>query len=120
MGNLGTYQLMTTIAKKVGGPVNLMLLTGTVGAALYKGGEVVVKKCVKTIKTPKLTIEKGKNLYEVTTDGRSNDGLVFVSGDKFRVLENDGDSVLIEKIGDTNSPYFVSSELLRKISEYSE
>ena len=39
-------------------------------------------------------------------------------GDKFKVLESDGDAVLIEKIGDLTNPYFVSAELLKDISDY--
>ena len=122
MSNLGAYQWMTTAAKRVGGPVNLLILAGTTGAAIYKGSEIVVKQCLKTIKTRKTTklAEAKKVLYEVTLDSRSNEGLEFVVGDKFRVLEADGDSVLIEKIGDTNNPYFVSAEILRRISDYKE
>lgn len=122
MSNLGAYQWMTTAAKRVGGPVNLLILAGTTGAAIYKGSEIVVKQCLKTIKTRKATklAEAKKVLYEVTLDSRSNEGLEFVVGDKFRVLEADGDSVLIEKIGDTNNPYFVSAEILRRISDYKE
>ena len=122
MSNLGTYQWMTIVTKKVGGSVNLLLLTGTAGAALYKSGEVVVKRCVRTIKARKATtlaIEEEK-LYEVAMDGRSNKGLEFVVGDTFRVLEANGNSVLIEKIGDTNNPYFVSAEILSKISDCKE
>lgn len=122
MSNLGAYQWMTTAAKRVGGPVNLLILAGTTGAAIYKGSEIVVKQCLKTIKTRKTTklAEAKKVLYEVALDSRSNEGLEFVVGDKFRVLEADGDSVLIEKIGDTNNPYFVSAEILRRISDYKE
>lgn len=123
MSNLGAYQWMTTVAKKVGGPINLLLLAGTTGAVVYKGGEIVVKQCVKTIKarkTTKLTIEAEENLYDVTSVGRSNEGLEFVVGDQFRVLESDGASVLVEKIGDTNNPYFVSSDVLCNISNYNE
>ena len=48
----------------------------------------------------------------------SNENLVFKLGDKFKVLEFDGDAVLIEKIGDSNNPYVASSEFLGKISNY--
>lgn len=123
MSNLGAYQWMTTTAKKVGGPVNLLLLAGTAGAVLYKGGEIVVRQCVKTIKANKTTkpaIAAEEKLHNVTSVGRSNEGLGFVVGDQFRVLESDGDSVLIEKIGDTNNPYFVSADVLRNISDYNE
>ena len=121
MSNLGVYQWMTTTAKKVGGPVRFLLLVGTAGAALYKGGEVVVKQCVKTIKVHKKTnsqIEDEVKLHSVTLNRKSSEGLEFVAGDRFRVLESDGDSVLIEKIGDANNPYFVSADVLRDISDY--
>jgi hypothetical protein len=47
-----------------------------------------------------------------------SDGLVFKVGDKYRILDRDGDSILIEKFGDDNNPYFVSAEFLKKISEF--
>ena len=123
MSNLGAYQWMTTAAKKVGGPVNLLLLAGTAGAAIYKGGETVVKQCAKAIrahKSDKPVVEAKSRLYKVTATGKSNEGLAFAIGDQFRVLETDGDAVLIEKIGDKNNPYFVSAELLHRISDYKE
>lgn len=123
MSNLGPYQWMTTVAKKVHGPVNLLLLAGATGAVLYKGGEMVVKQCIKTIKERKATkpaIEANEKLFNVTLAGRSNEEIEFVVGDQFRVLESDGDSVLIEKIGDSNNPYFVSAEVLHNISDYNE
>ena len=39
-------------------------------------------------------------------------------GDAYRILESDGESVLIEKIGDTNNPYFVSADFLRSVSDF--
>ena len=50
--------------------------------------------------------------------GKSNEGLQFAVGDTFRVLEIAADAVLIEKIGDPNNPYFVSSDLLHSISDF--
>ena len=123
MSNLGKYQWMTTVAKKVGGPINLLLLAGTTGAVVYKGGEIAVKQCVRKIKahnTVNPTMETNARLYNVTSAGRSNEGLEFIKGDQFRVLESDGASVLVEKIGDTNNPYFVSADVLRNISNYNE
>jgi hypothetical protein len=117
MSNLGAYQWMTKTAKKVGGPANLLLLAGVAGAGIYKVGEVTVKKVVKRKRT-----NKRENLrtgvYIVSTPGRSNDGVEFIKGEQFRVLERDGDAILIEKLHDKNNPYFVSAELLRSISDY--
>ena len=122
MSNLGGYQWLTTSAKKVGGPVNLVLLIAGSGAAIYKGGEVLVKNSVKAIKKirveKKVIAESSAKIYCVSAQGVSNEGLAFAVGDKFKVLESDGDAVLIEKIGDLTNPYFVSAELLKDISDY--
>ena len=45
-------------------------------------------------------------------------GLVFKVGDNYKILNRDADSILIEKFGDDNNPYFVSAEFLKKISEF--
>ena len=122
MSNLGGYQWLTTSAKKVGGPVNLVLLIAGSGAIIYKGGEVLVKNGVKAIKKiraeKKVIAESSAQIYCVNVQGVSNEGLEFKIGDQFRVLETDKDAVLIEKIGDDNNPYFVSEELLKDISNY--
>ena len=99
------------------------MLAGTTGAAIYKGGEIALKQCLKAIKAhkaKKLATETNEKLHEVISPDKSNEGLEFAIGDQFRVLDMDGNSVLIEKIGDRNNPYFVSAELLHKISDYKE
>ena len=122
MSNLGAYQWLTTTAKKVGGPKNLILIIAGTGAVVYKGSEVAVKKAVKEIKkrTSKHTSPEmaDTTIYTVSADGVSNEGLELKVGDLFRVLETDKDAVLIELIGNGNNPYFVSAELLRSISNY--
>lgn len=122
MSNLGGYQWLTTVAKKVGGPKNLVLVIAGAGAVIYKSGEVAVKQTVKTIKRIKnkeqLSETANTEIYTVTAEGVSNEGLEFKIGDQFRVLESDKDAVLIEKSGDNNNPYFVSAELLKNISDY--
>lgn len=126
MSNLGAYQWITSASKKVGGPINLLLLTGAAGAtagiAIYKVCEAGMKKCVKTIQSHQSTADKDwksrHNLHSVIKPGISNEGIEFFVGSQYRVLETDGDSVLIEKIGDDNNPYFVSAEFLQTISNY--
>lgn len=122
MSNLGAYQWLTTTAKTVGGPKNLVLIIAGTGALIYKGSEIVVKKTVKEIKkrTSKEQLAKiaDTRTYTATAEGRSNEGLEIKIGDRFKVLEIDKDAVLIEKIGDSNNPYFVSAELLKNISNY--
>lgn len=122
MSNLGAYQWLTSAAKKVGGPKNLVgIIAGTgavAGVAVYKGGEIVVKKIKKKMNKEELQETSDTIIYSVTAEGVSNEGLEFKIGDQFRVLETDKDAVLIEKIGDDNNPYFVSEELLKNISNY--
>lgn len=71
ISNLGGYQWLTTSAKKVGGPVNLVLLIAGSGAAIYKGGEVLVKNSVKAIKK----IRAEKNLADQMISIDLDDGV---------------------------------------------
>lgn len=122
MSNLGGYQRLTTIAKKVGGPKNFVgIIAGLgifAGAAIYKVSEIGVNKIKKKMNKKKLQETSNTIIYSVTAEGVSNEGVEFIIGDQFRVLETDKDAVLIEKIGDDNNPYFVSAGLLKNISNY--
>ena len=119
MSNLGAYQQITCISKKLGGPINLLLITGLAGAIIYKGGELFVKHSAKAIKSSfKVKGTAKRRICSAHVSCESDDGLLFGKGDQFRILEIDGDSVLIEKIGDKNNPYFVSGKLLHNISDY--
>ena len=123
MSNLGMYQTITTLAKKVGGPKNLVILTMGTGYVVIRSGEAVIKKCIK--EATKIVKNKSENtgqnaqrIFEVISNGKSDGGLELNVGDKYRVLETDGESILIEKIGDSNNPYFVSADFLRSISNF--
>lgn len=121
MSNLGGYQKITTWAKRVGGPRNLVIIFMAGGAIVGKVSEVGVKAGIGYIrgKTSKLKGNANNSkVYDVLSYGKSNEGLEFKIGDKFAVLEIDADAVLIEKIGDHNNPYFVSAQFLRTISNF--
>ena len=126
MSNLGGYQILTTLAKKVGGPGKLITLIAgggmVVGGIAVKGGEFAIKKGKKVIakhrEKNKKSQESAQIVYTVKQDGESNDGLKLKVGDTFRVLESDGDAILIELIGNENNPYFVSKDLLGQISGF--
>ena len=117
MSNLGWYQVMTTAAKKVGGPKNLFLLTLSAGGVLYKGSEVAIKQVVKKVKNLNKKPEAIKT-YTATANGKGSKDLILNIGDTYRILETDGESVLMEKIGDSNNPYFVSADFLRSVSDF--
>ena len=121
MSNLGWYQIMTTMAKKVGGPLKLFgLVAGggaIIGGGAVAGGSAIKKKVQKELDYKKKA-EAAAMIHTVQKEGSSNEGLTFNVGDKFKVLEVDGDAALIEKLEDENNPYFVSAKFLSSISDY--
>ena len=124
MSNLGGCQVFTTLAKKVGGPGNLIALIAgggaIVGGIAVKCGEFAVKKGKQAIANRKKNDSSinSDTIYTVEREAESNEGLRFKVGDSFRVLECDGDAILIELIENKNNPYFVSEKLLKEISNY--
>lgn len=119
MSNLGMYQSITTWAKKLGGPKQLLITVAIGGYIVIRFGEAGVKKIIKIVESnPVRKVKKQSKIFEVHTESKSNEGLVFKVGDKINVLEIDKDSVLIEKIGDSNNPYFVSADFLKSISDF--
>ena len=124
MSHLGGYQVFTTLAKKVGGPGNLIALIAgggaIVGGIAVKCGEFAVKKGKQAIANRKKNDSSinSDTIYTVEREAESNEGLRFKVGDSFRVLECDGDAILIELIENKNNPYFVSEKLLKEISNY--
>ena len=72
MGNLGNYQLMTTIAKKVGGPVGLLIVTlGSgyiVGRTTEAGGKKAFKVWVAALKKRNTPCATRGQLFRVVTD----------------------------------------------------
>ena len=121
MSNLGWYQVITTWSKKVGGPLNLLGIVAGVGAIGRVAGTKGVEALVGSQKKKAAEKEKAAELlktYTVSKEGVSNEGLQFHVGETFKVLERDGNAVLIEKLGDDNNPYFVAAELLNEISDY--
>lgn len=117
MGNLGTYQAMTTIAKKVGGPKVLMAATAVLGYTVLRPVEAGVKKGIRAIKDRSAPCATKGDVFRATSAGEAG-GLKIRSGDEYRVLECDGDAILVEVLGDPGSPYFVSSKFLRLISDF--
>lgn len=121
MGNLGWYQKLTSIAKKVGGPKRLVayiFLAGGGSAFVADEGIRWIRKRQISKRIKRESDEAAMIVYTVTEEGRSNEGLLFKEGEQFRVLEVDGDAALVDKIGDYNSPYFVSVQFLSQISDY--
>lgn len=122
MGNLGAYQTMTTLAKKVGGPAALGLVTAVAGWAIGRGAEAGGKGIFKLAKD---AIEKRNapcpakgQVIDVVSDGEDGKGLVLQAGDQYRVLEGDGDAILIEVLGGPDNPFFASAQFLATVSDF--
>lgn len=125
MGNLGWYQLMTTVAKKVGGPKQLLALVAAGGYVIIRGVEAGGKKVIKVIKLVKKdnkekSTSKVLPAYKFIIDGKDDKGLIFSSGDVFYVAARHDDVILIEKEKDDNNPYFVSVDWLMKVSSFKD
>ena len=122
MGNLGWYQLMTTVAKKVGGPKQLLALVAAGGYVIIRGVEAGGKKVIKLVKKDNKEKSTSKVLpaYKFIIDGKDDNGLIFSSGDVFYVAARHDDVILIEKEKDDNNPYFVSVDWLMKVSSFKD
>ena len=120
MSNLGTYQTITKISKAVGGPKVFIGMIFGAGAAIGSIATFIIKASSSNKKEAKKIasdIKKDKT-YETVLADKSNGNILFNVGDKFKVLEIDDDAVLIDKIGDKNSPYYVAKDFLKKISDF--
>ena len=120
MSNLGWYQKIVELSSKVGGPKNLLCITGLGGAVIGTGSYACVEAVVKKFKTARATNTKTNikkhNNFIVTTPMEINEGIAFEMGDQLRVLAVDGDVVLIEINGDENKLCFISEELFNTIT----
>lgn len=117
MSNLGWYQTDTTVMKSLGGPGRAIAIIGggllLTGAALQAG----TAKVVRTVRERAKVYPVKDQVFTLAEDGES-DGLRLSIGDRFRALEGDGDSILVEVIGRDDNPFFVSAKFLARVSDF--
>jgi len=133
MSNLGGYQVITTLIKRVGGPENAMKLAAAAGGLLLVAGGAAhagMQKATPALKKKaEQLFEKWRSragsvdrlagsVYTVTATAESDQGVSFAIGDTFRVLERDADAVLIELIGNDENPWVIFADLLAEISDF--
>ena len=122
MGNLGAYQTMTTLAKKVGGPAKLAAVVAVAGWAALRGveagGKVVAKFTKGVLEKRNAPCPAKGQVFDVRSEGADAQGLALHPGDQYRVLEGDGDAILIEVLGGSDNPYFVSAQFLTTVSDF--
>lgn len=118
-GNLGAYQVMTALSKKVGGPKVLAAVVAIGGYAVLRPVEAAVKKTIGSIRNGRgrPCAPVGLQL-EVVSSGEDVGGLRLTVGDQYRVLECDGDAILIEVLGAPDNPHFVSGRFLASVSSF--
>lgn len=118
VGNLGGYQTMTTLAKKVGGPVALAVVTAVSGWAIGRGAEAGGKAAKAAAKKRNAPCSTKGQVFDVVSDGEDGEGLALRAGDRYRVMECDGEAILIEVLGGTNNAYFMSAQFLTSVSGF--
>jgi len=105
---------MTTVVKALGGPKKAAMIVG--GGLLVTGGALYA--VISLINQRSEPLRSKGQVFTVLRDGETGKDLTFQSGDRYRVLERDGDAVLVEVIGRTDNPHFVSGEFLATISDF--
>lgn len=127
MSNLGFYKDITKLIKGVGGPAMFKGLAAAAGGALFIAGAAArpaVEKGLKAVgarfKNRAKPCEFEGRVFEVHSDGDDGTGVVLAAGTAFRVLECDGDSILIEVIDGEGNPHFASAAFLSSVSDFPE
>ncbi|WP_136709742.1 hypothetical protein [Agromyces sp. H66] len=125
MGNLGGYQWITTLIKSVGGPEKAARyvagaagLIFVAGGAAYAGGEKAIRLIKARFENRVAPCATQGQTFRVDVGADAGAGLILSAGDEVRVLECDGDAILVEVLGDPDNPYVVSCELMRSISDF--
>lgn len=120
VSNLGNYQRMVTLAKKVGGPLTLATIVFSSGVATTKIAEQGYKSVKKYMNTRTNSKVKAKRIYTVHTDANYNDEIYFKKGRKLNVLIIDKDSAVVEVVGENDNPYVVTRDFLKKVSDFDQ
>lgn len=125
VGNLGDYQRIVELIKKVGGPTAAKAYAAVVAAGLMAAGGFAHKgyqAAAPGVKDWWASRQQGHDVpgvsYVVTTAAIDDQGLVLDVGDEFRVLTSDRDAVMIEVLGRDDNPWMVSARFLARISDF--
>lgn len=121
MSNLGGYQAIVVLVKKLGGPGQAAAIViggaASAGALALAGAQKIAAKVRE-----RREADDGSHLphFTVTVNASTKDGLEMVVGNQFRVLERDGDAVLIEILGQGDNPHVASAEFLKSVSNFQD
>ena len=125
LSNLGDYQTIVVLIKRLGGPAaaKKYLAAGAAGLVVaggyaHKGIQTagpMVRNWLDSLKRPD---ELSVASYVVRSAGTDEQGLELVADDVFHILERDNDAVLIEIVGRDDNPWVVSAKFLEQVSDF--
>lgn len=118
MSNLGGYQTIVTLMKRLGGPKKFTIISVSTIATLTLAARKLVADLFEKLKSYNKKDLTELPIYEFTVTDLESSEVQITAGMKFRVLVSDSDMILIEIIDDPNSPYCVSPEWLITVSNY--
>ena len=115
MSNLRGYQRITTFAKLVGGPGQMVGVLVIGGYVTLRTVEGVIKKVIVKARekknNPDVNMDKS-SVYTAIREVTNEQGLTIKEGDQVRIMESDEDAILIEVIDREDDPFFVSKDFL--------
>lgn len=122
MGNLGWYETGVKAVKTLGGPKQAVAKVGggligvgvLLGVGLTRGIDALSGK-IRDRMTPHPLRDK---TFEVADEGDDGHGLTLHVGERYRVIEGDGDAILIELSNREDNPFLTSADFLRTVSDF--
>lgn len=116
------YQLITTASHRVGGPINLIVLTGLAAVGTTRGAEAGIKKLAKTINQRRDNIstrdKSSATIYIVKNESDFGNGLILPRGTEFQIVSHDGEITLINILGADFNPHVAFTEKLKQSTDY--
>ena len=117
MNNLGFYKTIVVFIKRVGGPQKFIRLVSCVLCSLVGASGTVGFFGGRAFQKRKAGIDNEQQTPLRVCNTLHNEELTLNNGDKIRIIARDGDAIIIEKIGDTNNPYVISSDDLNRLTD---
>lgn len=117
-GNLGRYQQLTTLAKKVGGPDALLGLIFAGGIATGTAASLGAKKAMASYRKKfSQSHENKQGEFTLEDDVRLPNARSLSKGDTFSIIAQDGDSVFLQIDGRDDNPHVLSLKELSEVSD---
>lgn len=121
MSNLGWYQKIVVLSKRVGGPRNLVIGVFGGGYVVLRSVEAGGKSILNRFKKFRQQSDLGEAdpvFYTASVRADCGGGLILEPGDEFSEVARDAESVIISVDGKPDNPYTVSAYLLADVSSY--